>query len=69
MPIFSTKSSVFLNPAVSNKRTGTPVRSRVVSNTSRVVPGTSVTIAASRRAIENLIPTRNAGVNCTYLNS
>lgn len=49
-PILSTKSSVFRKPAVSATMTGRPPISRDSSMTSLVVPGTGVTIAASRCA-------------------
>jgi hypothetical protein len=49
-PIFSTKSSVFRRPAVSETITGRPPMSRDDSMTSLVVPGTGVTMAASRCA-------------------
>lgn len=41
-----------LNPAVSDTITGNPPKSRETSNTSRVVPGKGVTIAASRCAYD-----------------
>jgi len=47
IPIFSTKSSVALTPAVSATITGRPPISSESSRISRVVPGTGVTIAAS----------------------
>lgn len=53
-PIASTMSSVFLIPAVSATMTGRPPMSRDSSSTSRVVPGTWVTIAASRWAVKKL---------------
>ena len=46
-PIFSTTSSVSRIPAVSATTTAYPPISSVSSNTSRVVPGMLVTIAAS----------------------
>ena len=47
-PIFSTRLSVSLRPAVSRMMMGSPLISRDNSRISRVVPGTDVTIAASR---------------------
>jgi len=47
-PIFSTRLSVSLRPAVSRTMMGSPLMSRDNSRISRVVPGTGVTIAASR---------------------
>lgn len=49
-PMLSTKSSVFRKPAVSATMIGRPSISRDSSMTSLVVPGTGVTIAASRCA-------------------
>lgn len=51
IPIASTSSRVFLSPAVSATCTGKPWKSSASSTTSRVVPGTAVTIAASRWAV------------------
>lgn len=50
IPIVSTRSLVSRKPAVSAITIGYPWKSRESSRTSRVVPGISVTIAASRRA-------------------
>jgi hypothetical protein len=48
IPIFSTSSVVSRRPAESVTRTGSPPISSESSKMSRVVPGTWVTIAASR---------------------
>ena len=48
IPICSTSSAVSRKPAVSATKTGSPPISSEISKMSRVVPGTCVTIAASR---------------------
>ena len=54
-PIFSTRSSVLRSPAVSATITGKPPMSSESSRISRVVPGTGVTIAASRCATMHML--------------
>lgn len=53
-PMLSTMSSVLRSPAVSATMTGNPPMSSESSKISRVVPGTGVTIAASRCAAQKV---------------
>lgn len=62
IPIDSTMSSVFRNPAVSATMTGIPPTSRLTSSTSLVVPGNGVTIAASRWATQIVV----SSYSCRY---